>query len=96
MAAPNGLVTAGKKPVSDEDAVDQATIKLDYVPAVEPTPTNDLVGVRVLPKGDNRISKGEYDKKTNAFPFYRRGERFQLDRGIAQAQEDNGFLEIEA
>lgn len=94
MAAPTGLSTAGKK-VSDEEAVDQATRKPEYVPAVVPTSSEDMVSVRVLPLGDGKVSKGEYDLSSNSFPFYKRGERFRLDRSIAQAQEANGLLEIE-
>lgn len=101
MAAPTGLRSTLSLPNSedtkaegDEAAIDQATTVSDIRPMVDPTPTDNMVTVRVLPKGDGKVSRGEYDKASNTFPFYKRGETFKLARVIAQAQEDNGFLEI--
>lgn len=57
-------------------------------------PTDDFVMVRVLPRGDGKVSMGVYNKTTNSFPFHKRGDRFPLDRTIALAQEENGYVEI--
>lgn len=103
MAAPDGLrktITLpganadATQPEGDEAAIDQATQAGAVRPLVDPTPTTNLVTVRVLPKGDGKVSKGAYDLPSNSFPFYKRGEQFKLDRKIAEEQELNGFLEI--
>lgn len=91
ITLPNAEVT---KAEGDEAAIDQATQVSAVRPMVDPTLTDNMVTVRVLPKGDGRVSRGEYDVASNTFPFYKRGETFKLARVIAQAQEDNGFLEI--
>lgn len=101
MAAPNNLRTTitlpnanATAPEGDEAAIDQSTQANAVRPIVDPTPTNKLVLVRVLPKGDGKVSKGEYELHSNSFPFYKRGEQFKLDRAIAEEQELNGFVEI--
>jgi hypothetical protein len=70
-------------------------------PALQP----GHVWVRILPKGDKRISTGEtkrnatggYDVEegVETFPSFPRGAITQLPLKIAQAQEDNGYLEIQ-
>ena len=96
MVAPKGLLpNANDTHVEgDEAAIDQSTQAMAVRPIVDATPTNDMVTVRVLPKGHLKVSKGEYDLPSNSFPSYKRGEQFKLDRKIAEAQELNGHLEI--
>jgi hypothetical protein len=59
-------------------------------------PAADYVQVRILPNGDGKVSKGIYDKEKNNFPFHKRGDRLSLPRSVAEAQESNGYVEIEA
>jgi len=54
----------------------------------------DTVKVRVLPKGDGKIATGEYDKATNSFTYHKRGDQLELHPTIAEAQENNGHVEI--
>lgn len=94
ITLPNANATVAE---GDEAAIDQATqADADSVvrPIVDATPTDNLVTVRVLPKGDGKVSKGAYDLRSNSFPFYKRRDEFRLDRKIAEAQELNGYVEI--
>lgn len=65
--------------------------------AVKPEPEvlpKNHVKVRVLPKGDGKVSTGEYDQQTNSFPYHKRGDTLVLHESIARTQEDNGYVEI--
>lgn len=52
------------------------------------------VKVRVLPKGDGKVSTGKYDRQLNAFTYHKKGDFLFLHPSIAQTQEDAGLLEI--
>lgn len=63
------------------------------------------VKVRVLPKGHKKVSMGKtakslsddcdkFDGTQELFPTYHKGDEFALPARIAQAQEDNGHVEI--
>jgi hypothetical protein len=54
----------------------------------------DTVTVRVLPMGHEKISMGLHVPNIGE-AHYDKGERFDIARGIAQALEDRGFVEIE-
>lgn len=58
------------------------------------------VSVRVLPQGANRIYTGERDdmavEPADRFPTYDRGAVFEVERGVAEALEARGLVEIQA
>ena len=58
-----------------------------------PKPNDGLVGVRVLKRGDGRISTGK--RKHTRDAFYAKGDTFRMDPVSAEALEERGFLEIE-
>lgn len=60
----------------------------------ETTVPEGKVKVRVLPKGDGKVATGHYDRQTNSFTAYKRGDFLMLHPSIAKTQEDNGLVEI--
>ena len=60
----------------------------------EPEVKNEMVEIRVLPKGDGMISSGNHDPK-GGDEVYERGDTLELPRDIAEALEERGFAEIQ-
>lgn len=54
----------------------------------------EIVTVRVLPLGADKISMGEHIAGIGEL-HYERGETFQVERSIAEALEARGFAEIQ-
>lgn len=57
-------------------------------------PEHPIVTVRVLKKGDGKISTGDHDKRGGEV-VYEYGETFPIAQDIAQALEDRGYAEIQ-
>lgn len=58
------------------------------------TPNRDTVHVRVLAKGHDRVSTGDYDERTRTFTKYETGMEFAVARDIAEALAERGFVTI--
>lgn len=56
--------------------------------------TIEIVEVRVLPKGDGKVSMGIHVAGIGE-AHYERGERFNIAKPIAEALEERGYVEIE-
>lgn len=55
------------------------------------------VWVRILKKGDGKVATGALNPTTpgDRFPTHKRGDIVQLEKSVAEAQEDNGYVEIQ-
>ena len=68
--------------------------EFDGVAAGEIAPALDpLVPVRVLKKGDGKISTGQHDPRGGDV-LYEHGDTFDIARSIALELEDRAFVEI--
>lgn len=56
-------------------------------------PVSDLVRVRVLKRGDGKISTGVHDNKGGDM-LYEQGEEFEVLESVAKELEDRDFVEI--
>lgn len=56
-------------------------------------PEAEMVWVRVLKRGDGKISTGEHDPQGGDF-LYEQGDTFSVPRNVAEALEERDFVEI--
>lgn len=63
------------------------------VSATDKTPEG-MTKVRVLPRGDGKVATGHYDRQTNSFTSYKKGDHAFVHPVVAREQEGNGLVEI--
>ena len=80
---------AAKEEALKKRAARQAAAKLDAA-----APPADMVSCRVLKAGDGKVSMGTHIAGIGD-AFYERNETFRVEREIAVALEDRGYVEIE-
>lgn len=80
--------------MAEEEALKKRAARQRVAQAQGEVPPPELVMCRVLKNGDGKISMGQHVAGIGD-AFYEKGEKFSVERPIAEALEDRGYVEIE-